>query len=349
MRILSFFLSLCLILTPATAQAWNARGHMTVAGVAWQFMTPRAQQRAIQLLRRNPDYRLWVERLSPAERDRIAFMEASTWPDDLRGRICGHRGAPPPPDCITDDRYDPADPEAGLNTGYLDHRLRRYWHFRDIGFSTDGTTVRPAFRVDAQTQIEFFTRSLTESGLSEEAKSFNLTWLLHLVGDVHQPLHASERFSADTPRGDGGGNGVIICRPPPAYCETDPNKRPDSLHGLWDDAIGTGDSPRSARTKADALIAQLNLAESFRSRRLNLSASDLLRHFGQWSVDAPQTEWLTESSGLAQRFAYADPIGSGKGPYFPTAEYRAHAGSIAEYRIAIAGLRLADLLNRALG
>jgi hypothetical protein len=338
MRVFSGFVAFCLVVTSVPAGAWNARGHMTIAGIAWKFMTPRAQQRALELLRLNPDFDTWAQGHSVTDPDRVAFMEAATWPDDLRGRICGQRHAPPPPRCVTDDRYTPADAEADQNIGYRDHRLRRYWHFRDTPFSTDHTPLGAPFRVNAETQIEAFIRSQRDSALSEEAKSFNLTWLLHLVGDVHQPLHASERFNAASPRGDGGGNGVIVCRPPPAYCETDPHKRPDTLHALWDDSMGTGTSPNSALTKADAMIAQLNLAAAFQARR-----------FRQWSLDAQRSDWFTESSDLAQRAAYRDPIGPGTGPYLPTAAYRANVGSIAEQRIAIAGLRLADLLNHALG
>ena len=61
---------------------------MTVAGIAWERMTPQARTRAISLLMRNPDYQTWVEGFPAAEQGRIAFMEAATWPDDLRGRTC---------------------------------------------------------------------------------------------------------------------------------------------------------------------------------------------------------------------------------------------------------------------
>ena len=36
----------------------------------------------------------------------------------------------------------------------------------------------------------------------DDVKSYDMVWLLHLVGDVHQPLHATSRFSAASPQGD---------------------------------------------------------------------------------------------------------------------------------------------------
>ena len=51
MRIFSVLLSLCLICTPTTARAWNDRGHMSVAGVAWRYMNDQARARASALLR----------------------------------------------------------------------------------------------------------------------------------------------------------------------------------------------------------------------------------------------------------------------------------------------------------
>jgi hypothetical protein len=316
-----------------SASAWNARGHMTVAGIAWERMTPQARTRAISLLMRNPDYQTWVEGFPAAEQGRIAFMEAATWPDDLRGRTCKN---PPAANCIRDDGYTPADASADLNIGYSDHRLRRYWHFEDLPFSDDGTPLEQPFAPNAESQISFFTQSLSDSAVSEDAKSFDLTWLLHLVGDVHQPLHATARFSSASPHGDNGGNQVVVCRPAPAKCVTG-GRFAYKLHTLWDDAIGTSKSVRSARKKADGILQQLSDPQSFLSHAI--SGADL---------NAPPSAWLQESSGLAKRHVYMAPIGPGRGPYFPTAAYRANAGSIAEQQIAIAGARLANLLNSSL-
>ena len=332
------FKSLCALVAaipavlPTNAFAWNARGHMTVAGVAWDRMTPQARSRAVSLLRRNPDFQNWVRGFPLAEQGRIAFMEAATWPDDLRGRLCSN---PRLPNCIVDDGYTPADANADLNIGYNDRRLRRYWHFKDIPFSRDGTPLEQPFAPNAETQINFFSRSLSDNTVSEDAKSFNLAWLLHLVGDVHQPLHATARFSSASPHGDSGGNQVIVCKPAPAECET--GRFAYKLHSFWDEAIGTSRSVRSAGTKADGMRQQLSDPQSFLSHAISGAV-----------LDAPPSVWIQESFSLAKRHVYRTPIGPGRGPFFPTAAYRANAGSVAEQQIAIAGARLADLLNSRL-
>lgn len=335
MRMLSAAVALSLVLTPTAGMAWNARGHMTVAGVAWERMTPQAKRRAIELLRLNPDFPSWVAGFPAGERDRIAFMEAATWPDDLRGRGCSEH---PGPSCIKDDEgYTPADAEVDQNIGYRDRRLRPYWHFKDLPYAIAGGKEEQPFRVNAETQIVAFSRSLSDSGLSQEAKSFNLTWLLHLVGDVHQPLHATTRFSTVHPRGDNGGNGVVLCSPAPAECPTK-GRKAYKLHSLWDDAIGVSGSVRSARDKADVMLDELKQPGSF--------LSQVLAHA---KLDASPAEWLKESRALAEEYAYVSPIGPGKGPYYPTETYRNKAGSISEQRVLVAGIRLARLLNERLG
>lgn len=280
MKILSAIVALSLALAPAPGLAWNARGHMTVAGIAWERMTPQAQRRAIELLRLNPDFSTWIDRIPAGERDRIAFMEAATWPDDLRGRLCPDH---PGPACIRDDGYTPADADSDLNIGYRDRRLRPYWHFKDLPYAIAGGHPEDPFRVNAETQINAFSRSLQDTSLGEEAKSFNLTWLLHIVGDVHQPLHATARFSAAHPRGDNGGNGVVVCKPPPEACVRS-GRNADKLHSLWDGAIGISNSVRSARAKADAMLSQLNDSGSFLSHVLAAA-----------NVEAPPADWLKES------------------------------------------------------
>src|SRR5437868_3514443 len=66
------------------ALAWNAHGHMLIAAVAWQDMTPAARARAGKLLKRNPMYSQWTAGVAKRQRAQVAFMRAATWPDLIR-------------------------------------------------------------------------------------------------------------------------------------------------------------------------------------------------------------------------------------------------------------------------
>lgn len=241
------------------------------------------------------------------------------------------------PECYRDDGYTPADADSDLEIGYADMRLRRYWHFKDLPFSDDGTALKPPFAANAETRIVATSASLASSRLSDESKSYDLAWLLHLVGDVHQPLHATSRFSRQSPQGDNGGNNEVVCQPAPATCATSGTSA-QKLHGLWDKAIGTNSSAVSAIEAGRAL-----LAESVRPR------SFLAGIVARTDLDAPPARWLEESFGLARKYAYAAPIGDGRGPFFLDSKYQSDLGSVASQQIVIAGERLARTLNRALG
>jgi hypothetical protein len=334
MRKLSALVALSLALTSVPAQAWNDRGHMTVAGVAWAHMTPRARARATALLRLNPDYAGWVANAAPADRDQLGFMISATWPDKLRGRVCR---TPPRPNCIRDDGYTPADAEADQNIGYRDRRLRPYWHFINLPYATPANLGRPPFRVNAETQINAFIRSLSDSALADDAKSFNLTWLLHMVGDVHQPLHATARFTTGFRNGDGGGNRTIVCLPQPAPCVTS-GRDVIKLHNIWDRSFGTDNRPASALEAARAMVAELRNANS-----------DVSRAVAAVDLNAPTRTWLNESLRLSIDFAYVSPVRAESGPITLTSTYMSNATREGTRRVAIAGRRLAELLNRALG
>ena len=58
--------------------------------------------------------------------------------------------------------------------------------------------------------------------------------------------------------------------------------------------------------------------------------------------------WIEESFLAAKQTAYATPIGTDEGPYNLNATYKAAAREVAERRVALAGIRLAHLLNDAL-
>jgi hypothetical protein len=198
--------------------------------------------------------------------------------------------------------------------------MHKYWHFIDEPFSPDNTPLVQPEKPNAETQIPLF-RAALSSNESDDVKSYDLVWLEHLVGDVHQPLHATSRFTRDGPPalkgGDAGGNKVLIvcgsgCRAP-------------ELHAFWDGVLGTSNKPQDAITAASQLPAP----------------SAALASIGDEKV------WINESFGAAKTHAYASPIGPGLGPFTLTAAYKSDALRIAKERVALAGTRLANLLNEA--
>jgi hypothetical protein len=299
------------------ADAWNGKGHMTVAAAAWKDMSPQARAKASALLRLNPDYPSWVRNVAPADGDLVAFVKAATWPDQIRSTY-------------QDDGSSPAGrPTDARNIGYADCLKHRYWHFKDIPFSTDGTPLEDAKEPNALTQIRAFSAALANPATIDEVKSYDLAWLLHLVGDVHQPLHATSRFTQQSKHGDSGGNSVTLCVRGHS-CST----RFNSMHAYWDDALGN-----SAAASSALKLACIQAAPGAHC----LPAAQVAAA----SIGDPGA-WLLESFQLARTVAYKRPVGAGKGPYYVTARYQAAVATTAERQVALAGARLARLLDAAL-
>jgi len=93
-----------------------------------------------------------------------------------------------PPGCYDYDKV--TDGTAAQNIGTSDHIVHDYWHYYDIPFSPDGEETDPAPAVNALTQIRLLKAALSEDKSTDDLKCYDLVWLLHLVGDAHQPLHA---------------------------------------------------------------------------------------------------------------------------------------------------------------
>src|SRR5581483_7228996 len=161
-------LAITLLSLARTASAWNSAGHMMVAAVAYEKLTPEARARVSHLLQLNPDYPKWIEHASGADRDRIAFVMAATWPDQIKSET-GYQN----------DGERPSGADAARNTGYADHLQHRYWHFIDLPFSTDHTPLSEPPVPNAQTQIALFRHTLASREASDALKSYDLVWLLH--------------------------------------------------------------------------------------------------------------------------------------------------------------------------
>ncbi|MEA3001203.1 MAG: hypothetical protein QOK17_3036 [Sphingomonadales bacterium] len=290
----------------APAAAWNGRGHMMVAAAAWQRLDQPARDRVGDLLEISPFYASWTAGVpagaSDEEKHRVAFLRAATFPDDIKSA----------PSYVNDHA---TGAEARRNIGYKDCDQHRYWHFKDLPFSTDGTALEPPGDPNAETQIKTFAALLADPGADNALKSYDLAWLAHLVGDVHQPLHATSRFSAGLPHGDQGGNKVKVCDP---GCGK-------GLHGVWDDALGNSTDPASVIAAAAALPA----ADSHAAAALDPDV------------------WLAESLVLARSDVYRTPVGNGAGPFTLNAAYDSNRADTARERVALAGARLAALIEAA--
>lgn len=311
------FLSVTLCVSATQSFAWNGFGHMVVADVAYRDLKAHAPQllpRIDTLLRLNPNYSKWIAGVPKRMRQEVAFVQAAHWADDIKYSGSGYEA----------DGNNGGDtgvePVAGYNLGYApaDKAMHKYWHFVDAGFSPDGTPVLATPKPNAQDRIELFAQTLASTTATDALKSYDLTWLIHLVGDLHQPLHATTRFTSDAPGGDVGGNLVSVSCSSSAHC-------PDELHAVWDDVLGTSTSVKSAISYADTLtIATSN------------------------AVQATADVWASESMQMAQKDAYNGIGNATSGTHALSDDYLSTAMVDARLRVALAGARLSYLIQQNL-
>ncbi|KTC96567.1 S1/P1 nuclease [Legionella erythra] len=197
---------------------------------------------------------------------------------------------------------------------YMNDLWLQPMHYIDIPYSVDGTELIQPDEVNAVYAIEKAKKVLKDPKASLFNKGFSLRILLHVVGDIHQPLHAISQFSVQHPKGDMGGNLVMLGDNP-----VGPN-----LHSYWDNGGGF------------LKTARLN------TKQLNAKAWKIEQrwpcHVNNMTLDAKA--WSQESYQLAIAKAYQIKNGEK-----PSNEYQDMVKVTAEQRIALAGCRLAALLN----
>jgi hypothetical protein len=156
------------------------------------------------------------------------------------------------------------------------------------------------------------------------ARDEALKWIVHLVGDIHQPLHAAEN-------GDLGGNRVAVAL---AGVRT---RGRENLHSAWDGELVALVLHTRNRQQPPPDIAEL----AREARSLTAAA-------GQGTP----ASWARESNNLAKNVAYAYPgFACGRvpeGAVVLDADYQREAELIVRERLLLAGGRLANLLNETL-
>ncbi len=202
------------------------------------------------------------------------------------------------------------------------------WHYINYHFRRDGQpTENVPLEENVVWAISKFGDMMIDANRPAVERANALRYVLHFVGDVHQPLHCVACDNERTPKGDRGGNEFIFDPFPVGTYQV------KNLHFLWDIGGGLyGDTPRplTDRTQIDAL-------------RDRLMAQHPIDTMPEVAVEDPQ-RWAQEGLMLAQTVVYALPERK-----IPSESYLAATQFISGRRLALAGYRLANLLNRAFG
>ncbi|MGA2986115.1 MAG: S1/P1 nuclease [Terriglobia bacterium] len=240
-----------LLLFPARAWPWGCEGHQAVAMIAERHMSAHALEMANKLLGSEPVDPALSRYCASQGLDLMA--DSATWADDLRS----------------------SRPEASP------------WHYIDIPRGARHSALAefcPASTGCVTSAIEHQIDLLRRDGANARARADALRFIIHFVGDLHQPLHCVSN-------NDMGGN----CVPVDFFGNSPVEKNPQyenyapNLHGIWDSAI-------IQRMKGQEPVAQW--------------AASLDRQFspqaGGWEKAGINVEdWAWESHQLADSVVYA--------------------------------------------
>jgi len=300
---ISILVACVVLFTPSLAHGWGATAHQIIAQIAWDGLNPSTRKKISQLLSEQSPFvipgmefvevstlpsEIFKEKKISASAE---FLRASTWADEIK----------------------------------LDPRFRQYnqQHFIDYMLVLDNvTSVNPPPTPNLVTALNEnvkILRSKADAKLQAQALKF----IIHFVGDIHQPLHCAVRYDAQFPKGDFGGNRVSIM-------VADSTGKPQrvSLHAYWDNGLDLFSAPNFTVTSYDKYLTTNYAALAPKS------PTDVFDFEG----------WSKESFSLARDVAYKD-INDGTRI---TVTYKKNAELVVNQQLVKAGFRLAKLLNAIL-
>lgn len=294
------------------AAAWTRPAHMVSAAIAYDEIARTRPDLLItiaELLDAHPDrapFEVAIDRSVGAERDRRMFLECARWPDDARRTAYDH-----PSWHLSASPVIAADATDATRASLAERR------HETSGQALQGLTLNLGVMAN------------TRATPSERALA--LCWVLHVVGDLHQPLHTAELYSAAYPEGDLAGSRQFVLDPQ--------TRAPITLHWLWDDSVHRYGDAASVSSRAKAL----------KERYPRLALSELK---APTMADTTVFAAREESYAIARSFAYGGELVTGQteatAPPVPERYWRA-LRDLSERRVAVAGYRLADLVIGAVG
>lgn len=196
------------------------------------------------------------------------------------------------------------------NASYSDqYRYTKSWHYANVDEGYTYDTMPKNEKGDVVTAINGIIAELKSGKLSAEQENVRLRMLIHLVGDIHCPMHAGHLS-------DRGGNSVIV-----KFFDKE-----TKLHSLWDTALVEA-AHKWSYTEWEQQLNRYCTAEC----KAELSKGEA-------------TDWLNESHAIATEIYKATPE-KRKVSY----DYIAYYAPVIEQRLLAGGLRLARILNEIYG
>ena len=322
---------------PQRASAWNAVGHMTVAKLAFAMLTPDEQQRLTAILAEHPHYGQYLSAAKPDEftAGEWAVMRAGVWSDWIRPprRLEGNPATHPT------YRFH-RGPWHYVNFAYMAKQPQATLPDQPLGATTDILRQLPLCAEFAGSTTKADPDAEPEITAAQN-RAVRVCWLIHLIGDLHQPLHAAtlvdERRLPGPHHEDQGGNLLAVRVEIGAY--------PIKLHAFWDQILGTDNHPTSIARLADSLQQDPTLTAA------NLPELQTAPTF---------RDWTAESYAIAKQWVYLEGelptlVWNDQRPPLPPVDdvpilpvgYERDARQAARKRIVLAAHRLAAQLSAA--
>lgn len=338
---MNFRLPICLapIAIVASAQAWGSLGHRQIADIAWSRLNHTAKVNIAKILifgdtvmNRDKDQAFSIPNQPITDEFlektvRPIFDDCATWPDAIKGGKSKQFEAK-----ITEDNLEsPGVHPPASGTAGEEVRCKT-WHYYDMPIApksaTEPTNARESNAIRALALIQHDLENQVRANPTDKRdEAYDLYWILHVYGDLHQPLHCVANFNYD-PKGDAGGNTFKTGLPSPYRADDKLN-----LHSYWDSGIDHA-IEADRRLGKDASLEQVTATWT----------SDPAPAAKDFEVLDPVT-WVTEGWQLAQDYVYKN-IKPGE---VPSPEYVAHHLAVCKKQALLAGYRLSEYLNRTLG
>ena len=189
------------------------------------------------------------------------------------------------------------------------------FHFIDIPLKAGGPINPPLpGPPHVLSKIAEFTDFLKGGGGDAQEQVDALSWLFHLLGDVHQPLHCIERISTLHPNGDRGGNAFLL------------KGKAKNLHSAWDGSVNV-----IGNKDEEVLVNDIMQAHPRSSMTAELQVKDT-------------EKWARATFSLAKKNAYT-LTENPRNPPKPSMTYLKNMEKVGQRQAALGGYRLADQLE----